>query len=46
MDTRKQTQKDTLGLTNRGISEAGFKKPGSVLACCERKPERREGAKE
>ena len=24
MDTRKQTQKDTLGLTNRGISEAGF----------------------
>ncbi len=24
MDTRKQMQKDTLGLTNRGISEAGF----------------------
>lgn len=24
MDTRKQTRKDTLGLTNRGISEAGF----------------------
>ena len=24
MDTREQMQKDTLGLTNRGISEAGF----------------------
>jgi hypothetical protein len=24
MDTRKQMQKDTLGLTNRGITEGGF----------------------